>query len=442
MQNGMFDSLLKQVSNSDLVSGGAIFIFNKFIMFVINFLLLAIIGVSGFGKYSYVLVIANMATMVALFGFPLLVTRQVAIYKDTRQYSLIGGLLRFSSLGALGGLLLTVACMLLMGQNKISDGSFDSTAVALLITCLVLTLVLSMLQAWLRGVGKVKKMLIWVMMIGPVFHLGVLVIAFIVDLSLDANSALLAFLTSLLVTISALMFFFLNSLAEMPLSEKLSYDSRRWINSLLPFFLIGGVNMLMQRTDVVMLGAFTSFESVGIYVFSIQIASAVAIMLMVANTLFEPKIAASLNVSDTASCQELFTKITRQISYFSIAIYLLMLFVVTILSWLNIWEVFNQSFIILIAIIGGSHLINNICGPTGTFLSMAGYEKETLKALLIGTGLNVVLNYYLINTIGMIGAAISTILSMLVVNFIFWQKVNLYLGITAGPFGAKIANSK
>ena len=42
-------------------------------------------------------------------------------------------------------------------------------------------------------------------------------------------------------------------------------NSKTWVKSLVPFFLIGGVNILLQRSDLLLVGSFLSFNDVSYY---------------------------------------------------------------------------------------------------------------------------------------------------------------------------------
>jgi O-antigen/teichoic acid export membrane protein len=64
-------------------------------------------------------------------------------------------------------------------------------------------------------------------------------------------------------------------------------------------------------------------------------------------------------------------------------------------------------------ILASSQLFNSISGPSAIFLNMTGRQKSLNIILIIALLINVTLNVILIPILGMIGAALSTAISLI-----------------------------
>ena len=76
---------------------------------------------------------------------------------------------------------------------------------------------------------------------------------------------------------------------------------------------------------------------------------------------------------------------------------------------------FGSDYIIAknaLIILASSQLFNSISGPSAIFLNMTGRQKTLNIILIIALLINVALNVTLIPTLGMIGAALSTAISL------------------------------
>jgi O-antigen/teichoic acid export membrane protein len=67
--------------------------------------------------------------------------------------------------------------------------------------------------------------------------------------------------------------------------------------------------------------------------------------------------------------------------------------------------------------------INSASGSVGYILQMTGHQKFHQNVILIGTILNIILNWFLIPLYGIIGASIASVISMFFWNIVFSLKV-------------------
>jgi O-antigen/teichoic acid export membrane protein len=67
-------------------------------------------------------------------------------------------------------------------------------------------------------------------------------------------------------------------------------------------------------------------------------------------------------------------------------------------------------------VLAAGQLVNSLCGPNMTILTMTGKERNAQSIMMVAAGANVVLNFTLIPNYGIMGAAIATSVSMAIWN--------------------------
>jgi O-antigen/teichoic acid export membrane protein len=67
-------------------------------------------------------------------------------------------------------------------------------------------------------------------------------------------------------------------------------------------------------------------------------------------------------------------------------------------------------------------IVNALSGSVGNLMQMSGQQKIYMNILIIGSVINVVLNYYLIPIYGIKGAAIASVVSLS-----FWNLTMVYM---------------
>jgi O-antigen/teichoic acid export membrane protein len=134
------------------------------------------------------------------------------------------------------------------------------------------------------------------------------------------------------------------------------------------------------------------------------------------NIVVAPKIAELYEKKKTKEMQEIIKKSTRIIFIISVVTLLfLVFFSETILG------LFGQNYLVakqaLIILIFGQ-FFNSLSGPGAIYLNMTKRQGVLNKILLTGLIVNIGLNFYLIPSYGISGAAIATLIS-----FVFWNLI-------------------
>ena len=187
----------------------------------------------------------------------------------------------------------------------------------------------------------------------------------------------------------------------------------------IPMLLTNSLYLILNWTDVLMIGYFKSEDFVGIYNISVKIAALNVIGLSSVNAIAAPKFAELYAKKYFCNLRKIVKQTTLIGTIISTPVFLIILIFPQFLL-----KMFGAGFLdgrIPLLILAGGQFYHAIAGATLILLNMTGYEKTARNIILIGTSLNLVLNYFLIPKYGITGAAIATMTST-----IFWKSLSLF----------------
>ncbi len=193
------------------------------------------------------------------------------------------------------------------------------------------------------------------------------------------------------------------------------------IQGSLPLFLAASMQLMMNQTDVVMLGHFLDTGTVGGYSVAMKIALMMNMLLVISNAFVSPKIAAFDSVKDKKGLKKIIW-ITFSL-HILISLFILGFFVLFIDSILGL---FGQAFVgykSVFWILLAGQLINFIFGSMGYVLAFTKDAFWYTAIIFTGCILNVVGNYHFIQWMEVEGAAIATAGTLSFVNLCFFSYV-------------------
>ena len=194
------------------------------------------------------------------------------------------------------------------------------------------------------------------------------------------------------------------------LSIKKGAFNRDLLNYSLPIMFMSILGTVLHWTDVIMLGYFTDPATVGLYHPAARTAGIVRIVLLSFGGIYGPLMAEMYAKNQTAKMNHLFKLVTRWITTFSLPFAILI-----ILFPKKIMLIFGSEFLPgypILMILVTAAFIQAVFGIGGTTLNMTGFPKINLMNTFFACGLNVGLNFYLIPTMGGMGAATATLITL------------------------------
>ena len=183
-----------------------------------------------------------------------------------------------------------------------------------------------------------------------------------------------------------------------------------------PMALSAIAYFIMQSVDIIILTAYEGFESIAYYSVAVKLATVTALALMSVNIVIAPKIAEIYSTNDFEKLNKLINDSARIIFIISIPI-LTILFVFSDFML----GLFGENYVLAreaLLLLLGAQFFSSLCGPGAVYLNMTGKQKKLNTILILGLGINVILNLVLIPAYGIEGAAVATLISM-----IFWNSL-------------------
>ena len=174
--------------------------------------------------------------------------------------------------------------------------------------------------------------------------------------------------------------------------------------------------VLYTRVDIFMVGFLLVSSSVGIYRVAVALSSLLAFPLAAFNQLFPPIASRLYSSGRVDKLEQLYTDVTSIIYTLSVLpTILLIIFAPELLSVFGTKFVEGQSVVTMLAV---AQLLNAVVGPCAYVLLMTDHERMIMvNQWLLGVS-NAVLNYYLIQQYGIVGAAMATTLTLAGINVI------------------------
>jgi O-antigen/teichoic acid export membrane protein len=399
------------------------------------------LGPKGYGTYAYVFALISLLAIPAQFGLPTLVVRETAKSEADRQWSLMRGVWRWAGFGAVAlSLLLALVggCLAWAFADH-----FSALQIATFLWGLVLVPLLALGQlrsAALRGLRKVVQGQLPEQLIRPA-----LLICFILVFGVFSRERIDAYEAMALHALAAAIAFGIGAwllqrarprqLASAPAP---TYESRKWLASILPFGLIAGMQVVNTQVDIVILGIFRTAHDVGIYRVAAQGATFVALGLTAVSMVAAPHIARFYATRDMGRLQKLATGGARA----NLALGLPGAVAFFVFGGVILKVIFGAAYAegyVALAILSCAQLVRAGSGPLGPLLNMTGYERDNVKIAAAAAGCNLILNIIMVPELGMTGAALATGISMIGRRGIMWWIVRWRLGVDGSALGLAVA---
>lgn len=212
------------------------------------------------------------------------------------------------------------------------------------------------------------------------------------------------------------------------LITKVTISYREILRKALPMMFSGVIILLLNWTDILMLGIMTSEKEVGIYNASFKVGFIVLLVVSTLNVIVVPKISEYYYLDNKQQLKKLINNTTQLITVLTIPIVIiLLLFGKTILAFLG--ADFNEGYFVLV-LITLSSFFSSICGNVDQILNMTNNQNSLMKINCITLILNVILNYFFIQLHGINGAAFSSLVSTVFLNmccvYLIKKKLGFY----------------
>lgn len=432
-----------------IARGGGIYfvgsLIGKITALLLHVLLGRVLGTSSYGLYALGFSITGIFRSISTLGLNLGIVRYGAIYiGENDKAKLKGTIIAAFSISLAFSMIIAVILFILSGYISINIfNKPDLTGVLRIFSLAIPFYVLSIMSTYTaRAFQKMEYDTGLVNIFQPVMNLVLVSLAFIFGYEL--YGAVVGILISMILSAFLGLYLVRRIFPEIIGPFKALIESKKLLRFSLPLLFVGLAYFLLLQTDRIIIGYFRGSSDVGIYSAASTIALQVTMLMAVFLNIFSPIISDLHNRKKIENLEEVLKVTTKWTFSFSLPIFLiLVLFSQDVMGLFGMEFKIGGNVLIILAI---SQLTITVIGPSSILLQMGGKQDLAFLDTLIALILNLILNVWLIQIYGILGAAIATGFSLLFLSFIIFLQTRRIFKINPlnikylKPIGAGMAS--
>lgn len=387
------------------------------------------LGAYDFGVFAYVLVIVTQLGLAFSFGFNSSTLRFATHYLARKKARRLGGFLRHSYAVVLG--LSSAAALLSAGLLVLSRDAagayFEPLLVGLI--CVPVWSLLNQLEATARAFGWVQLAYVPGYVMRPSL-LILLVGGFVASGGVPNATAALWALTGACVTTAAVQgVVAFRGLRRHVAGVKPLFQRRYWSAVSLSFLAIDGFRVLLDNTDILLIGRLLDPQNVAVYYAVIRSGGFVAFVSFAIVAVAVPRFAHVHTTGTREELQKLVSEVIHLIFWPS-----LLIAAALAIAGPFVLALFGSSFVLgyptLLIVLAGLVLRASTL-PVEYLLNLTGHHRDTLMVYAGAALASLALNFALIPAFGIAGAAAASYTAMLGGNACLYLLVYKRLKIRA-----------
>lgn len=376
--------------------------------------------IAQYGVYAFAMSCLTVLVLLSNRGLDIAILRFVPEYLDQNLKALAAGIIRYASRTTIliGGLL-AGAVLVWAAAGVRLGGDAALSARALAVGCLLIPLLglVKIRFAALKGMGHVIRALIPEMIFAPILIIigtGCLAAS---GYPVDAPTAMLISLSAFLICFGIGNRWLKNTLEGFGVSrDNVQLRTSQWRRTSFALFVLTGMHVLINNTDIIMLGMLENHEAAGIYTVCSKSAAVIAYTLTVVNAIVIPRMSALYYSDQLEQLKRIVAQGIRFVILMALPVCLFFIIGgVYYLSWYG--EDFRDGADAL-RILSIGQALNALCGPVAFIAALTGHERLTAVIISACAVLNIILNLLFIPIWGLNGAAFSTALTIALWNIV------------------------
>jgi O-antigen/teichoic acid export membrane protein len=385
------------------------------------------LGATEYGIYDYIINLGIFLGYIAGLGLPNALLRLIPEYKVKEDWGRLRGMLwnswRYVAIASIFLSIIVTIVVIFLGQKT-----------AFKLPTMLLGIWTIPLLALLRQQLEMSKVLNrFILAYSPsVVILPIFLIVGIFCLQpylfpLTSTDAIAIFLISLFILLAIQLWLFCQKIPQEWFSCQPICVPKEWLSVSLPFLLGDGAYLILNQTDIFMIGIFLDAKQVGIYSAALKTACWINILLTASSTVLATTFSSLYVQGKQKDLQDLFTKIIGWI-FFPALIASCYLFIYGD----NVLALFGTEFVaakwaMLVLVVG--QLVNVGTGCVGYIMQLTGHNYQCTYVYCWGTLINLILSLILIPLLGILGGAIATATTMIIWNVWLHRLVVKHIGV-------------
>lgn len=233
----------------------------------------------------------------------------------------------------------------------------------------------------------------------------------------------LAYVSAIIVTviIALLLLFYKNGKTIFP-----EITSKQIVKTSFPMMVSGLFLILLNWTDILMLGRIESESQIGIYNTAFKVGYLTLFFVVSMNVIIMPKVSELFHQRSFTEMKKVINRSTQLVIILTIPLaFGIIFFSEYILRLFGNGFLAGRTTLILITL---GALFNAMTGNVDQILNMTKNQKDVRNIFFLGFLMNVALNLYLIPIYGIEGAAAASLITNVAVNIVFVIIIKKKLG--------------
>ena len=408
--------------------------------FLLTFVIAYFFGANGLGDYVLAIIVLKIFTLISKLGLDTASIKYIAGYSSEKSLSSI---LDFRKKSIFLITTVSIICSLVMylGANIIAEFIKANPQQIEITSFFILPMSLFIFHYQnMRGLKEIAGYSFFFWMSQALFSL--IAILVLTTFTKDPAVPLYAYLISLIViSIFSIIFFtyILNKRKQIKglfTDDKKSESIKNILIVSLPLMLAQAVHFIMSWTDKLMLGILdspdvisglsTNSAQIGVYHTAFKLSMFATIGLMAVKSIASPKFAELYKQREFKLLKKVTQQSTKLIFWTTLPLVALFIFFSE-----NLMLLFGDEFqagVFAFILLSIGRVFVSFSGAAGNLLQMCGRQVIFMNIAVIGSVINVVLNFSLIPIFGINGSAIATMISLVSFNFLLVYYVKKEFG--------------
>jgi len=428
---------------SELFKGGAIaFVFRLLgiiLLYTLTYLITNIFGAEVYGNYALFVSIVKITALISILGIDTFMLRYVSEHASKNNWSIISYLTQkgHQVIAILASSIAAIFIILNFGfgqQLEIPTNFLLYTALAIIPFSLF-----RFHNQCFRGKKEIKLFSIFEYTLIPFISICTLLI--LTQTSVVANSVkpIIAYLTAIFSVAIVGYFLWRNTLQKQihntdvaPIKEEEKINFSSIIQRSYPFVLASSSLLLGNWIVQFLIKIMDSSASLGIYDVALKVAQLTMLPLMAINIIAAPKFSEYFGNENFKELKSTAKQATKMVLFLSLpALIFIFIFADHIIAIFG--SDFTSGAIVLRILVIGQ-CINAFTGPVGFLLQMTENQHIFKNLAIVATISNVLICVIFIPKIGLVGAAIASVMFQLIINGGSLLAIKKVLGFSTFPF--------
>ena len=388
------------------------------------------LGAEGYGIYGVAMSLVAILTFPVQFGFPQLLTREVATAYANNKWKQINGIFRWSkrTSSAIAALVATIAAASILFSGQLTESPWHLTLLVGLGLIPIVGLIV-IYGATLRGLQRIVSGQAPIALVRPALFSLLLLVT-------QPSSPVLAMAVGLVsagLTLLMAMLLLRRILPTNFATIGQETDTKYWWTSALPLAMTDGMRILQNEISVPLIGALVTMAAGGLYRVASSTQLLIAMPITLLNVVGAPIIAKLNAEQDRRSLQ----KLLPLFALGGVAGALLLTLPFMIWGELLLGTLFGSEFseanrTLLVLCLGT--IFSAALGPNIVLLNMTGHQGAVTRASAISLLLLVLTSPVLILRFGNFGAAAASAISLCVWNLMLRRSSMRLIGLDGSIF--------